>query len=167
MRADGRWVRVDKFEKLDRYREHDVEVALAEICPKKKGFAIELAGVEVPLGGSGSSALCVWARTPASPSPSATRRRPPGFPPAAPIRCDRRSLSPNSIQRAFPGIPRAGGVRSAGVTGAIFNWMNSDERFEDVPDDVGDGEPCPACRRHPPERNRPRGVLGFSTTAHA
>jgi excinuclease ABC subunit A len=30
LRCDGQWVPVDKFQKLDRYREHDVEVAVAD-----------------------------------------------------------------------------------------------------------------------------------------
>lgn len=40
MRADGRLLRVDTFSKLDRYKEHDVEVvvgSLKSLAPKKKG----------------------------------------------------------------------------------------------------------------------------------
>lgn len=142
MRADGRWVRVDKFEKLDRYREHDVEVALAEICPKKKGFAIELAGVEVPLAEAveralrvGKDACFLAVRDTAETTWFSTRRSDPVTGEAFP-ELDPKSFSWNSARGWCP-VCRG--------HGAIFDWMNSDERFEDVPDDVGDGEPCPAC----------------------
>ena len=31
MRADGRLTRVDAFQKLDRYKEHDIEVVVADL----------------------------------------------------------------------------------------------------------------------------------------
>ncbi len=44
MRIDGKIVRVDGFEKLDRYREHDVEVVVADLKgPTKQGPALERA----------------------------------------------------------------------------------------------------------------------------
>jgi len=38
MRADGRLLRVDTFEKLDRYKEHDIEVVVADL--KGSGFTV-------------------------------------------------------------------------------------------------------------------------------
>ncbi len=46
MRADGRLLRVDTFQKLDRYKEHDVEVVVADLkgkAPKETGAALTLA----------------------------------------------------------------------------------------------------------------------------
>ncbi|HVU24293.1 MAG TPA: excinuclease ABC subunit UvrA [Opitutus sp.] len=40
MRADGRVLRADAFQKLDRYKEHDIEVVIADlkaICPESRG----------------------------------------------------------------------------------------------------------------------------------
>ncbi len=44
MRCDGKIITVDKFQKLDRYREHDVEVAIADLGakPEKKITGMEL-----------------------------------------------------------------------------------------------------------------------------
>jgi excinuclease ABC subunit A len=44
MRTDGRVIRVDSFQKLDRYKEHDVEVVIADLKgPGKPGPALERA----------------------------------------------------------------------------------------------------------------------------
>ena len=48
MRADGRLTRVDAFQKLDRYKEHDVEVVIADLksaktAPSKTGAALDRA----------------------------------------------------------------------------------------------------------------------------
>ncbi len=46
MRADGRLLRVDTFEKLDRYKEHDIEVVVADLkqkAPKEISNALTLA----------------------------------------------------------------------------------------------------------------------------
>lgn len=58
MRADGRLLRVDTFEKLDRYKEHDVEVVVADLkapaqsvpapTPKKKTRGKTVATAAVP-----------------------------------------------------------------------------------------------------------------------
>ena len=39
MRADGRLTRVDTFQKLDRYKEHDIEVVVADLCTDTKAGA--------------------------------------------------------------------------------------------------------------------------------
>ena len=36
MRADGRLLRTDTFQKLDRYREHDIEVVIADLAPQNR-----------------------------------------------------------------------------------------------------------------------------------
>ena len=46
MRADGRLLRVDTFQKLDRYKEHDIEVVVADLkgkAPKETSAALTLA----------------------------------------------------------------------------------------------------------------------------
>ena len=46
MRTDGRLLRVENFQKLDRYKEHDVEVVVADLkdkSPKEHGTALALA----------------------------------------------------------------------------------------------------------------------------
>ena len=44
MRADGRLTRVDAFQKLDRYKEHDIEVVVADLRTEAKpGTALDLA----------------------------------------------------------------------------------------------------------------------------
>ncbi len=45
-KADGRLLRVDTFQKLDRYKEHDIEVVVADLkgkSPKEPGAALALA----------------------------------------------------------------------------------------------------------------------------
>ena len=40
LRVDGKWVEPDKFQPLDRYKEHHIEVLVAQLAPKQKDLPI-------------------------------------------------------------------------------------------------------------------------------
>ena len=144
LRADGALVETERFTKLDRYREHDVEVAVAHIARagRSRKPAYTVAGedatpaqaVETALRiGKGACLLVdgagreiAW---------FSTKRTDPATGLAFP-ELDPKHFSWNSARGWCP---------TCRGHGHIYPWMADDERFEDVPDDAEAGEPCPAC----------------------
>ena len=125
---------------------------------KRKASPSNSRGVEVPLAEAveralrvGKDACFLAVRDTAETTWFSTRRSDPVTGEAFP-ELDPKSFSWNSARGWCP-VCRG--------HGAIFNWMNSDERFEDVPDDVGDGEPCPACEGTRLNETARAVVLGF------
>lgn len=144
LRADGALVETEHFTKLDRYREHDVEVAVAHITragrTRKPAFTVA--------GESASSAEAVEAALRIGKGACllvdgkgreiawfSTKRTDPATGLAFP-ELDPKHFSWNSARGWCP---------TCRGHGHIHPWMADDERFEDVPDNVEAGEPCPAC----------------------
>ena len=151
MRADGKLTRVDAFQKLDRYREHDIEVVVADLkdpASTKPGLRTTPAALDAALQlGRGTCFLLTpqgdilsWFSTERT-----DRETGESFP-----ELDPKNFSFNS--------PR-GWCPSCRGHGRVFPWMLiPDEETEDDPaarlrtfgiDDAADvsedGEPCPEC----------------------
>ncbi|HWA07964.1 MAG TPA: excinuclease ABC subunit UvrA, partial [Opitutaceae bacterium] len=147
MRADGRLTRVDAFQKLDRYKEHDIEVVVADLKAPKSASATPGSALDLALRvGKGSCFLLTpqgevlsWFSTTRTDIETGE-----SFP-----ELDPKHFSFNS--------PR-GWCPACRGHGRIFPWMLEPEDEEDDPlaklrdfgvdsaDDVSeDGQPCPAC----------------------
>jgi excinuclease ABC subunit A len=145
MRADGRLLRVDTFTKLDRYKEHDIEVVLADLksrAPKEIGAALTTA---LKLG-RGSCFLLTpdgkvlsWFST--------TRTD-----------IDTGESFPELDPKHFSFNSPKGWCPTCRGHGRIFDWMlkpDEDEEMSDEvadalrhfdPDDpISDGKVCPTC----------------------
>ncbi|WP_309397630.1 excinuclease ABC subunit UvrA [Cerasicoccus maritimus] len=135
LRCDGQLVEVAKFEKLDRYREHDIELALD--LGKEKGDA-RREKAEAYLGealklGKGSCFLLTnggeilaW---------FSTSRTDPATGEAFP-ELDPKHFSWNSPK---------GWCETCRGHGMIHDWMLDHEDYEEIPDDVEGGSECPDC----------------------
>ena len=170
MRADGQLVRVDAFQKLDRYKEHDIEVVVADLKSEVRGQKSEVRATS-----DQNSSLTAGLRTLPSP-PEALERalrvgKGAGF-----LLTERGTiLSWFSTTRtdietgeSFPELdpknfsfnsPR-GWCPTCRGHGRVFPWMlEPDDEDEDDPakrlrefgvesaDDVSEGgQPCPDCR---------------------
>ncbi|MBC7365744.1 MAG: ATP-binding cassette domain-containing protein, partial [Undibacterium sp.] len=145
MRADGRLTRVDAFQKLDRYKEHDIEVVVADLKKEAHpGAALDLA-LRIGKGScfllTPDGTILSWFSTTRTDSETGE-----SFP-----ELDPKHFSFNS--------PR-GWCPSCRGHGRIFPWMlepkDDDEKDDSAtrlrelgvesPDDVADdGQPCPEC----------------------
>ncbi len=144
MRIDRKWVPLDSFSKLDRYREHDVDLAVGTIVLKDKGIKEittqhdegakldEVAAKAVEIG-KGSFYLIhpgdqrtVW---------FSTRRSDPVTGEAFP------DLDPKDFSWNAP----RGWCPTCRGHGALYPWMSEDERYAFVEEPPEGGEPCPDC----------------------
>ena len=148
MRADGRLLRVDTFQKLDRYKEHDVEVVVADLKADSQPSTLSSQLTEALRLGKGSCFLALpngdilsWFSTTRTDIETGE-----SFP-----ELDPKQFSHNS--------PR-GWCPTCRGHGRVFPWMlePSDDEDKDDPaarlrefgiesgDDVADtGTPCPEC----------------------
>ena len=147
MRADGRLLRVDTFQKLDRYKEHDIEVVVADLkgSPSKQTIANGLAlALKVGKGAcfllTPAGEILSWFSTTRTDILSGE-----SFP-----ELDPKHFSFNSPKGWCP---------TCRGHGRIYDWMlapdEDDERSDEVadalrtfdPDDVSShGKACPTCR---------------------
>ncbi len=145
MRANGKLLRVDTFQKLDRYSEHDIEVVLADLKDDAKSSAALEAALRL---GKGSCFIALpngdvlsWFSTTRTDIETGE-----SFP-----ELDPKQFSHNSLRGWCP---------SCRGHGRVFPWMlEPDDEDSDDPavrlrafgiesgDDVSDaGTPCPECR---------------------
>ncbi|MGC9451010.1 MAG: excinuclease ABC subunit UvrA [Oceanipulchritudo sp.] len=145
LRIDGEWVPLEAFKKLDRYREHTVDLAVATARIPAKGnialttreasrCSLEDAVQSALETGKGSFHLlaedggeAVW---------FSTRRSDPVTGEAFP------DLDPKDFSWNAP----RGWCPVCRGHGAIYPWMEEDERFDLVNESVGEAEVCPECR---------------------
>ncbi|WP_309382428.1 excinuclease ABC subunit UvrA [Cerasicoccus frondis] len=133
LRCDGKLVEVAKFEKLDRYREHDIELALALGKPtvraeKAAGYLDE--ALKLGKGScfllSDNGEVLAW---------FSTSRTDPATGEAFP-ELDPKHFSWNSPK---------GWCETCRGHGVIHDWMLDHEDYEEIPDDVSGGQDCPDC----------------------
>jgi excinuclease ABC subunit A len=131
LRIDGQLTPITSFKKLDRYREHDIELVVAELTPS----TVTAASLKEALKrGKGTALLCnskgeihCWL---------STERTDPLTGEAFP-ELDPKHFSWNS--------PRGWCPTCRGY-GHIYEWMaNEEDSTVDHLDDFEDGAPCPAC----------------------
>jgi|TARA_B110000037_G_scaffold222664_1_gene298672 excinuclease ABC subunit A len=145
LRCDGRPVRVTKFKKLDRYSEHDVEVAVGALQIEKEGsaYSATLRGEGISLSklldetlrlGKGAAFLAdaqgrniAW---------YSTKRTDPTTGESFP-ELDPKHFSWNSTR---------GWCTSCRGHGQLHQWMLDDEKFENLPLDFVDGKTCTVCK---------------------
>jgi excinuclease ABC subunit A len=144
LRIDGGWVPVDDFQKLERYREHDVDLAVATIhVGPSGGQSIALAdGSKSPLEAAVAEALnrgkgsfyflATYGKTPVWFS---TRRSDPLTGEAFP------DLDPKDFSWNAP----RGWCPTCRGHGALYPWMQEDEKFEAVEEAIDEAMPCPEC----------------------
>ncbi len=140
LRCDGQLVEVAKFEKLDRYREHDIELALDLGKTKARADKANTLLDEALKLGKGSCFLLTndgntlaW---------FSTSRTDPATGEAFP-ELDPKHFSWNSPK---------GWCETCRGHGVIHEWMLEHEDYEEIPDDVEGGQDCPDChgeRLHP------------------
>ncbi|MFP4542261.1 MAG: ATP-binding cassette domain-containing protein, partial [Opitutales bacterium] len=146
LRCDGRMVRVDRFKKLDRYREHDVEVVVGECrlgeAAEDGAFTLECKGEPIALEPLldeslrlGKGAAFLADATGNLLSWFSTKRTDPTTGEAYPD-LDPKHFSWNSARGWCPACRGHGN---------LYDWMREDERFERLPAGFNDGETCRAC----------------------
>ncbi len=136
MRIDGRLTELSRFERLDRYREHDLELVVADLGTKGDGLtqkAIGEALEEALRLGKGSAFLVqpggtilAWL---------STRRTDPVTGEAFP-ELDPKHFSWNSSRGWCP-VCRG--------HGRLLRWMRDDENFDALAHRFDDGDVCPEC----------------------
>jgi excinuclease ABC subunit A len=145
MRADGRLLRVDTFTKLDRYKEHDVEVVVADLKPLSPKARADALATALKLGKGGcfivtpQSAVLSWFST--TRTDIATGE---SFP-----ELDPKHFSFNSPKGWCP---------TCRGHGRIYDWMLKPDEDEEMSDEVADalrhfdpddpasnGKQCPTC----------------------
>ncbi|MBC2594736.1 excinuclease ABC subunit UvrA [Ruficoccus amylovorans] len=131
MRCDGELVELDKFQKLDRYREHDIELVW-ELDPANEEAAAKLLGEALK---HGKGACFILSTRDGILSWFSTTRTDPATGEAYP-ELDPKHFSWNSAKGWCP---------ACHGYGRIFSWMHDHEDFQEVPEDADDGEPCPTC----------------------
>jgi excinuclease ABC subunit A len=170
MRADGRLIRVDAFQKLDRYKEHDVEVVVTDLKSGDRGQKTENRGQRTGTRKKTSGALSSVLRPPSSAIDEALRV---GKGSCFLLTPDGKILSWFSTTRtdietgeSFPELdpkqfsfnsPR-GWCPACRGHGRIFPWMLEPEDDDDDPvarlrefgvdatEDISDaGQACPEC----------------------
>ncbi|HSH08977.1 MAG TPA: excinuclease ABC subunit A, partial [Oceanipulchritudo sp.] len=144
LRIDGAWVELEKFRKLDRYKEHNIDlvVATVDLSPTGIDTITTADGTAVALPGAVQIALeagkgIFYSADEASPQPVwfSTRRSDPATGEAFPD-LDPKDFSWNA-QRGWCPTCRGHGM--------IYPWMEEDERFELVEETGEEAETCPEC----------------------
>ncbi|KAF0095777.1 MAG: excinuclease ABC subunit A [Puniceicoccaceae bacterium 5H] len=143
LRIDGTLTPVADFQKLDRYREHDVEVVVATARPKGKGYALEVRDEDATASAALEEALrlgkgaCFLATASGSLlSWFSTQRTDPVTGEAFP-ELDPKHFSWNSSKGWCP---------TCRGYGYLYDWMGTSEDWEDVEEgEFEHGQPCPTC----------------------
>ncbi|MDP0500790.1 MAG: excinuclease ABC subunit UvrA [Verrucomicrobiota bacterium JB022] len=143
LRIDGSLVPVADFEKLDRYREHDIEVVFATARASSKGYALESKGESVDAKTVLADALKLGKGACFLAGPTgrlltwfSTQRTDPATGEAFP-ELDPKHFSWNSNKGWCP---------TCRGYGYLYSWMGSDENWEHVEEgEVEDGQLCPTC----------------------
>ena len=144
LRIDGRWVAVEEFRKLDRYKEHSIDVVTSTLeasngrihsvtTPEGASSALDPA-VEAALR-IGKGAFYVMQATESEPVWFSTRKSDPVTGEAFP-ELDPKDFSWNAARGWCP---------TCRGHGALYPWMEADERFELVDEPVGEVTACPDC----------------------
>jgi len=130
---DGEIVLVEKFKKLDRYREHDIALITTDL-KTVRGAKDQRAALEEALRIGKGSAFVLLPPDAVALHMSTTRTDPVSG--EAYPELDPKHFSWNS--------PR-GWCPACHGYGSIEDWMAEDENFEELPDDAESGQPCPEC----------------------
>jgi len=133
LRCDGRLIPVDRFEKLDRYREHDIELPLDLGKGKARLENARDRFDEALKIGKGSCFLMT--ETGQTLAWFSTRRTDPVTGEAFP-ELDPKHFSWNSPKGWCP---------ACRGHGFIYDWMLDHEDYDAIPDDAEEGQPCPEC----------------------
>ncbi|MDP4610868.1 MAG: excinuclease ABC subunit UvrA [Opitutales bacterium] len=136
LRIDGTIVHLDNFKKLDRYKEHDIDLVITPLSINHQSLVISQSLKEALRLGKGSAFIL----TPKGEVVSwlSTKRTDPTTGEAFP-ELDPKHFSWNS--------PRGWCPTCRGY-GQLFEWMANDEEnpLQDHIDDFEDGEACPDCQ---------------------
>ncbi|HVU18730.1 MAG TPA: excinuclease ABC subunit UvrA [Candidatus Didemnitutus sp.] len=161
MRADGRLQRVDTFQKLDRYKEHDIEVVVADLKSEGGGRRSEIGGRKSEVRGQQSEVGGQKSETGGSAIAKSIGRLP-----TSDIRSPASALRPptSDIRLLSSLLDRAlalgkGSCFVATPDGKILSWLSttrtdiiSGESFPELdPKQFSFNSPkgwCPTCRGH-------------------
>lgn len=142
IRADGELIELEHFQKLDRFREHDIEVAVGRIQRLVKRLQVVTANNTLDLDTAIQKALSLGDGsafvTDAQGQPLhwfSSRRTDPASGEAFP-ELDPKNFSWNSARGWCPVC--------CGY-GALHGWMKSEERFAALPSKFVEGAACPDC----------------------
>ena len=144
LRIDGEWVPLESFRKLDRYREHDVDLAVASIgvegnriqkTTTRHGETCSLPEAVKHALETGKGSFYLIGESGRSPVWFSTRRSDPVTGEAFP-ELDPKDFSWNAARGWCP---------TCRGHGALYPWMEEDERFEQVEEVLGEIEDCPDC----------------------
>jgi excinuclease ABC subunit A len=144
LRIDGAWILLDDFRKLDRYREHTIDLVVGSVragggrihqVTTGTGRPIALAQLAEAALAHGKGSLFIANEDGMEPLWFSTRKSDPVTGEAFPD-LDPKDFSWNS--------PR-GWCPTCRGHGAIYPWMAEDERFDQVEEAEAGGEPCPGC----------------------
>ena len=136
LRIDGHFVRIAHFQKLDRYREHDIEVVVEHIRPREDTKVAEyrqLLKRALKLGRGACLLMTTRGRTVAWLS---TKKTDPSTGQSYP-ELDPKHFSWNSPKGWCP---------SCRGNGSIARWMQGHSEYPDEIKRLDVGSPCPGCR---------------------
>ncbi|MGF1482862.1 MAG: excinuclease ABC subunit UvrA [Opitutales bacterium] len=137
MRIDGTLLELENFQKLDRYREHDIELVVANLGTQGDGLNERERGQRLEEAlrlGKGSAFLLKPDGT--IPAWLSTRQTDPVTGEAFP-ELDPKHFSWNSSRGWCP-VCRG--------HGRLLRWMREDENFLELPRRFEDGQLCPSCQ---------------------
>jgi excinuclease ABC subunit A len=139
LRIDGALVPLVNFHRLDRFKEHDIEVVVAtahgETWTDPQSVTTDAASVVALSLKTGKDAFFAADDKGRVISWFSTRRADPATGEAFPD-LDPKHFSWNGARGWCPACMGHG---------ALFNWMREDERYTALPSSFTDGETCPAC----------------------
>jgi excinuclease ABC subunit A len=145
LRIDGEWVPLDAFRKLDRYREHTIDLVVGTVearsgrierCTIGGGAPVTLQRIADAALRHGKGSLFIAGEQGGEPVWFSTRKSDPVTGEAFPD-LDPKDFSWNAARGWCP---------TCRGHGAIHPWMAGDERFELVEEADEEGQPCPDCR---------------------
>jgi len=144
LRIDGEWVPLDRFRKLDRYREHTIELVVA--TARSRNGRIQISSTRKNGPGSldeatrealtlGKGSFLLAGRDDPHPVWFSTRRSDPVTGEAYP------DLDPKDFSWNAP----RGWCPTCHGYGRLYDWMADDERYGSVDGTEEDGDLCPDC----------------------
>ena len=134
LRIDGELIEISRFKKLDRYREHDIELVVSNLKPTTSTQQLKAALTTALKLGKGSAFL--MSNNGKVLSWLSTQRTDPSTGEAFP-ELDPKHFSWNSARGWCP---------SCRGYGQLFDWMTQDDEAAiDLPDNMEDGDTCPDC----------------------